>query len=153
VSLGRFTNTFNTLAYAVLYMPETTTIRVFPEDRDRIGEIADAKGQNIAETVADLIREPTFVCPECGEPFDAEEIDAETIEEHGVLSSDAAAVVRGERTVKDFECPSCSERVRPDDLEHADTGNGGVTARDIGVSEGNDTPDSEDGQEFTAEEA
>jgi len=55
--------------------------------------------------------------------------------------------------VKDFECPCCSERVRPDDLEHADTGNGGVTARDIGVTDGDDTPDSGDGQEFTAEEA
>jgi predicted RNA-binding Zn-ribbon protein involved in translation (DUF1610 family) len=129
-------------------MTETTTIRVFESDKDRLQEIAEATGLNTAEIVAEFIREPAYVCPECGDPFDPAEIDRETVEEHGLLTTGVDKLVKGQRDVKSFECPCCGERVRPKDIEAADAEeHSGVTARDIGV-----TPESEE-QEFSTEEA
>lgn len=129
-------------------MADRATIRVYESDKERLKEIADATGRNMADIVAEFIREPVYVCPECGEPFDVEEVDPETVEEHGMLTTGVDKLVKGEREVKSFECPTCSERVRPADIEAVDDGNRGrATRRDIGITE--ETEEAE----FSSEEA
>ena len=116
-------------------MAETTTIRIFESDKERLQEIAEATGMNTADILAEFIREPAYVCPECGDPFAPAEVDPETVEEHGMLTTGVDKLVKGQRDVKSFECPTCSERVRPKDIEAADAdGNSGVTAGDMGVT-------------------
>lgn len=129
-------------------MTEKATVRIHEGDKERLSDIAEATGQNIADVIAEFVREPAYVCPECGDPFAPEEVDPETVEEHGVLTTGVDKLVKGQRDVKSFECPTCSERVRPKDIEAVEAdGNSGVTARDIGV-----TSESEE-QEFSTEEA
>ena len=129
-------------------MAETATVRVYQSDKERIKEMADARGSRPADVVADLLREPAFRCPECGEPFVSEEIDPETVEEHGVLTTNVDNLVKGQRDVKDFECPCCEGRVKPQDVETVDASeHDRATAEDIGV-----TPE-EDEQELSTEEA
>lgn len=121
-------------------MAEKATVRIHESDKERLSEIADATGQNIADVIAEFVREPAYVCPECGDPFVPEEVDAETVEEHGVLTTGVDRLVKGQRDVKSFECPCCSERVRPKDIEAVEaTEHSGVTRSDIGVTpEGTD---------------
>lgn len=127
---------------------ETTTIRVFEKDKERIKNAADAKDQSTAEVVHDMLREPVFVCPECGEPFVPEEVDPATVREHTALTSGVDSVIRGERDVKDFECPTCEERVKPKDIDAADaTQHNRATREDLGVTSESDK------QEFSTEEA
>jgi len=129
-------------------MAEKATVRVYKSDKERLGRIAEATGRNTADVVAEFIREPAYVCPECDEPFEPAEVDAETVEEHGMLSTGVDNLVKGQRDVKSFECPCCSGRVRPKDIEAVETdGRSGVTRRDVGITEENEE------QEFTAEEA
>jgi hypothetical protein len=129
-------------------MVETETIRIYAGDKERIKDMADARGAKPAEVVADLIREPTYVCPECDEPFDPSEIDPETVREHGVLTSGVDRLVKGERDVKDFECPCCEGRLRPKDIESVDGRHDDrATREDIGVTSENEE------QEFSTEEA
>jgi predicted RNA-binding Zn-ribbon protein involved in translation (DUF1610 family) len=125
-------------------MAETTTIRVFKSDKERLQEIAEATDLNTAEIVAEFIRQPAYVCPECGEPFDPEEIDRETLEEHGLLTTGVDKLVKGQRDVKSFECPCCGERIRPKDIEAVDGGKPGykgVTRSDIGVTPEPENPE------------
>ena len=129
-------------------MTKTTAIRVFESDKERLQEIAEATDLSTAEIVAEFIREPAYVCPECGDPFDPAEIDRETVQEHGVLTTGVDKLVKGQRDVKSFECPCCGERVRPKDIEAAEAEeHSGVTAGNMGV-----TAESEEG-EFSTEEA
>lgn len=120
-------------------MPEKKTVRIHKEDKERLTEIAEATGQNLADVIAEYVREPTYICPECGDPFDPSEIEPETIKEHGMLSTSVDKLVKGQRDVKSFECPSCGERIRPKDIEAAgtdefDANPDGVTASDMGVT-------------------
>jgi predicted RNA-binding Zn-ribbon protein involved in translation (DUF1610 family) len=118
-------------------MVEKATVRIHKNDKERLNEIAEATGQNIADVIAEYIREPAYLCPECEEPFDPAEVDPETIKEHGMLTTGADKLVKGQREVKSFECPNCGERVRPKDVDAADADDqSGVTAREMGVTEG-----------------
>ena len=129
-------------------MAQTATVRVYESDKERIQEIAEATGLRTADVVAEFIREPAYVCPECDEPFDPAEVDRETVEEHGLVTTGLDKLVKGQREVKAFDCPCCSERVRLKDIEAVDADeHSGVTARDIGVTDENEE------QEFTTEEA
>jgi predicted RNA-binding Zn-ribbon protein involved in translation (DUF1610 family) len=129
-------------------MTEKKTIRVFKSDKERLQEIAEATGMNTAEILAEFIREPAHVCPECGDPFDPAEVDRETVEEHGLVTTGLDKLVKGQREVKSFECPCCSEQVRPKDIEAAEADeHSGITARDMGVTDENEE------QEFSTEEA
>jgi len=129
-------------------MAEKATVRIHQSDKDRLSEIAEATGQNVADVIAEFIREPAYVCPECEEPFDPSEIDPETVEEHGVLTSGVDRLVKGQRDVKDFECPCCESRLRPKDIESVDGGHDDrATREDIGVTSENEE------QEFSTEEA
>jgi predicted RNA-binding Zn-ribbon protein involved in translation (DUF1610 family) len=124
------------------------TSGVYESDKERLNSIAEATGRGVADILAEFIREPAYVCPECEEPFAPEEIDPETVKEHGVLTTGVDKLVKGQRDVKSFECPTCSERVRPRDISAVEADqNSGVTASDIGV-----TSESEE-QEFSTEEA
>lgn len=121
---------------------------MYESDKNRLNEIAEATGRGVADILAEFIREPAYVCPDCEEPFAAEEIDPQTVEEHGMLTTGVDKLVKGQRDVKTFECPTCSERVRPKDIEAVEADqSSGVTRRDIGVTE--ETEDAE----FSAEEA
>ena len=129
-------------------MAEKATVRVYKSDKERLGRIAEATGRNTADVVAEFIRDPAYVCPECDEPFEPAEVDAETVEEHGMLSTGVDNLVKGQRDVKSFECPCCAGRVRPKDIEAVETdGHSGVTRRDVGITEENEE------QEPTTEEA
>lgn len=130
------------------YMADRATIRVYESDKDRLNSIAEATGRNIADIVAEFIREPAYVCPECEEPFSPEEIDRESIEEHGLLTTGVDKLVMGQRDVKSFECPTCGERIRPKDIEAVEADeHSGVTASDMGVTPENDE------QEFSTQGA
>lgn len=103
-------------------MADTVPIRVYEPDKKLIEEIANEQGVKRADVVAEMIEEQTgerhvHECPECEEVFDIREVDPETIREHGVLNSDMRLVVRGQRSVKDFECPCCNSTVQPGDLD------------------------------------
>jgi uncharacterized protein YlaI len=116
-------------------MPELETIRVYDTDKARLKEIADATGQKMADVVAEFIRDPDYLCPECEEPFAADEIDTETVEEHGVLSTGLDNLVKGQKEVKSFECPCCEARLSPEDVDRADDGSfDRATRSDIGVT-------------------
>jgi predicted RNA-binding Zn-ribbon protein involved in translation (DUF1610 family) len=129
-------------------MPDRKTVRIYESDHARLSEIAEATGQNIADVIAEFIREPAYICPECGDPFAPEEIEPETVEEHGLLTTGVDKLVKGQRDVKSFECPNCSERVRPGDIEAVEDGQkSGFTDRDVGVT------DDESEAEFSTEEA
>jgi predicted RNA-binding Zn-ribbon protein involved in translation (DUF1610 family) len=129
-------------------MSDRKTVRIYESDHARLSEIAEATGQNVADVIAEFIREPAYICPECGDPFVPEEIDPETVEKHGVLSTGVDKLVMGQRDVKSFECPNCSERVRPGDIEAVEDGQkSGLTDRDVGVTE------DESEAEFSTEEA
>lgn len=129
-------------------MAEKATVRIHESDKERLSEIAEATGQNIADVIAEFIREPAYVCLECGDPFDPAEVDPETVEEHGLLTTGVDKLVKGQRDVKSFQCPCCSERVRPKDIEAIEADDhSGVTRRDIGVTSENEK------QEFSTEEA
>lgn len=128
--------------------PDRATVRIHQTDKDRLSEIADATGQTVADVIAEFIREPAYVCPECGEPFAPEEVDGETVEEHGMLTTGVDKLVKGQRDVKSFECPTCSERVRPKDIRAVDADDhSGVTRGDVGITGENEE------QEFTTEGA
>jgi predicted RNA-binding Zn-ribbon protein involved in translation (DUF1610 family) len=129
-------------------MAETTTIRIFESDKERLQEIAEATGMNTADILAEFIREPAYVCPECGDPFDPAEVDRETVNEHGLVTTGLDKLVKGQREVKSFDCPCCSERVRPKDIEAAEADErSGITARDMGVTDENED------SEYSTEEA
>lgn len=129
-------------------MAETTTVRIYATDKERIKEMANAKDSKPADIVAELLREPAFRCPECGEPFVSEEIDPETVEEHGVFTSGVDKLVKGERDVRDFECPCCDARVKPEDVETIEASeHDRATREDIGVTS------EEDKDEFSTKEA
>jgi hypothetical protein len=120
-------------------MAEKSTVRIHKSDKERLGRIAEATGRNTADVIADLIREPAYVCPECDDPFEPAEVDPETVEEHGMLSTGVDNLVKGQRDVKSFECPCCDGRVRPKDIEAVEAdGNSGVTRRDVGITEENE---------------
>lgn len=126
-------------------MPDSmkSTIRVHNSDKERLKKIADATGMNMADVVADLLREPAYVCPECGEPFDPAEVDPETVEEHGMLTTGMDKVVKGQREVKNFDCPCCSETVQPKDIEAAEADErSGVTSGEMGLTDENGQADS-----------
>ena len=129
-------------------MAEKATVRIHKSDKERLSDIAEATGQSTADVIAEFVREPAYVCPECGDPFDPAEVDRETVEEHGFLTTGVDKLVKGQREVKAFDCPCCSERVRPKDIEAAEADeHSGVTARDMGVTDENEEA------EFTTEEA
>lgn len=129
-------------------MVETTTVRVYESDKERLKEMADARGGKPADVIAHILREPVHRCPECGEPFESEEIDPQTVEEHGVFTTGVDTLVRGEREVKNFECPCCEVRIRPQDLDTIEAEKlKSVTREDIDVS-----PQEDEG-EFSTEEA
>ena len=121
-------------------MPDTETVSVHESDRERLKEIAEVTGKSTADVVAEFIREPTYVCPECEEVFAAEEIDGNTVEETGLMSTSMGTLVKGQREVVSFECPCCGERISPEEVraisENEDS-SGGVTRRDIGVTDEN----------------
>ena len=126
---------------------DRATVRIHQTDKDRLSEIADSTGQNIADVIAEFLREPAYVCPECDDPFDPGEVDPESVEEHGMLTTTVDNLVKGQRDVKSFECPSCSERVRPKDIRAVDDDSrSGVTRGDVGITEENEE------QEFSTEE-
>jgi predicted RNA-binding Zn-ribbon protein involved in translation (DUF1610 family) len=128
--------------------PEKATIRVQKSDKERLKEIADATGMNVADVVAEFLREPAYVCPECGEPFDPAEVDPETVEEYGMLTTGMDKLVKGQREVKHFDCPCCSETVRPEDIEAVEADKrSGITRSEMGVTE-----EAEEA-EFSSEEA
>lgn len=123
-------------------MPETETMRIYKGDKERIKEMADARGVKGRDVVSDLLREPVFRCPECGEPFDPSEVDPETIREHGLMTTGVDKIVKGQREVKDFECPACEERISPQDIEEMDaTEHSGVTPDDLGVTDESEEAD------------
>jgi hypothetical protein len=126
-------------------MAETETIRIYVDDKERIKEIAESRNVKAADVVSELMYEPMYRCPECEEPFDPEEVDGSTVREHGVMSTSVDNLVRGEREVKDFECPCCGERIRPVDIEAVDGRN--ASRSDVGV------PAETEEQEFSTEEA
>lgn len=128
-------------------MPEFATIRIYEEDKKRLKEIVDATDRNMADVVTEFIREPEYLCPECEEPFVADEIDPETVEEYGVLSTGLDNLVKGQKEVKSFECPCCEARLSPEDVDRADDGHfDRATPDDIGVTPEASNPD------FTTEE-
>ena len=134
--------------YDMVDMPEFATIRIYEEDKNRLKEITEATDRKMADVVAEFIREPDYLCPECEEPFVADEIDTETVEEHGVLSTGLDNLVKGQKEVKSFECPCCEGRLSPEDVDVDDGGHSDRATRgDIGV-----TPENEE-QEFSTEEA
>jgi len=120
-------------------MAKTETVRVYKEDKKRINEMAEARDAKNADVVADLLREPVFRCPECGEPFDPSEVDPETVRERGMMSNRVDKLLKGEREVKDFECTTCEGRVKPEDVEAAPAEKGdGATADEMGVTAQNE---------------
>lgn len=132
-------------------MVDTTTIRIYEGDKERIKDMANSRNATPKEVVADLLRDPVFVCPACEEPFDPAEVDPESIEEYGLMFTDMSNMVKGQRDVKSFECPCCEERIKPHDIDSVDTnpesvGNSGVTRDDIGVT------DEKSGAEFSAKQ-
>lgn len=102
--------------------PNKATIRVYEADKERLKEITDATGRKMADIVAEFIREPDYLCPDCEEPFAADEIDTETVEEHGLLTTGVDNLVKGQKEVKSFECPCCEGRLSPSDVNMADGG-------------------------------
>ena len=129
-------------------MADKATVRVYEGDKERLRRIAEATGRNTADVVAEFIREPAYVCPECNDPFEPAEVDPETVEEHGMLSTGVDNLVKGQRDVKSFECPCCAGRVRPKDIEAVEADeNSGVTRSDVGITEENEE------QEPTTDEA
>lgn len=129
-------------------MGKTTTVRIYEEDKERIAQMADAKGVKPSEVVAELLREPAYVCPECGDPFAPDEIDPETVEEHGLMTTDVGRLVRGERQVKSFECPCCEARLQPSDVDMADASYRDAAGyEELGVPERNEgvTPEGSEG--------
>lgn len=103
-------------------MAETEPIRVYAPDKEFITDLAEEQGVKVADVVADFVEmhsgeRHVYECPECGEKFDLSEVDPETVRERSAVTSDMRHVVRGQRTVKDFECPRCNEAVQPDDLD------------------------------------
>ena len=92
-------------------MSETETMRVYKSDKKRMKEIAEATGKSTADVMAEFIREPAYVCPECEEPFSAEEIDPDTVEERGVMTTSIGNLVKGQRDLESFECACCDARV------------------------------------------
>ena len=129
-------------------MADKATVRVYEGDKERLRRIAEATGRNTADVVAEFIREPAYVCPECNDPFEPAEVDPETVEEHGMLSTGVDNLVKGQRDVKSFECPCCAGRVRPKDIEAVEADeNSGVTRSDVGITEENEK------QESTTDEA
>ena len=129
-------------------MAEKATVRIHESDKERLASIAEATGQNVADVIAEFLREPAYICPECGEPFDPAEVDAETVEEHGMLTTGVDSLVKGQKEVKSFDCPCCSDRVRPKDIEAAEADGFRRAKRgDFGIPEENEE------QEFTTEEA
>lgn len=116
-------------------MAKTKTVRIYATDRERINEIAEMKGEKPADVVAELLRDPLYRCPECGEVFDPCEVDPSTVREHGLFSCGMEKLVRGEREVKDFACPVCGEQISPVDIEQVDADEwSGATADDVGVT-------------------
>ncbi len=123
-------------------MAETVTMRVYEGDRERIKQMADARGVKSADVVADLLREPVYVCPECGDPFDPAEIDLSTVREHGVFTTGVDRLVKGQRDVKDFECPCCEARISPEDMDAVDGHHDGKATREnLGVTSETDEAD------------
>lgn len=112
-------------------MADTDTIRIYSNDKQRIKEMADAKGVSVADVVQHLLHEPVYRCPECEDPFTASEVDGDTIRERSVLMTETKHFLKGERTVKDFECPCCEARVKPTDLDVTDAE---VSAEELAVT-------------------
>jgi hypothetical protein len=129
-------------------MAETETIRVYKPDKERLNEMAESRGVKVADVVSEHIREPAYLCPECDDPFDPEEVDPDSVREHGVMTTSVDKLVKGERDVKDFECPCCEARVKPQDIE---TATGDVPSREE-LAESGDTGEDAEG-EFSTEEA
>lgn len=124
-------------------MPEFATIRIYEKDKQRLKEITDATDRKMADVVAEFIRDPDYLCPECEEPFAADEIDTETVEEHGVLSTGLDNLVKGQKEVKSFECPCCEARLSPEDVDRADDGSfDRATRDDVGVTSKVSEPES-----------
>lgn len=121
-------------------MTEKATVRIYESDKKRLKQICDATGQPMADVVAEYLREPAHVCPECGDPFDLSEIDPDTVEEYGIFSTGVDKMVKGQREVKSFECPNCGAQIRPDDVEAMEGDGGsfsGVTSGDLAVTDEN----------------
>lgn len=101
---------------------ETVTIKVYRPDKEWIKEKAESEGVTQAEVVAEAIEEYANVehhhrCPSCDCRFRLEDVDMATVEESGVVSTDVRYFLRGKSQVESFECPDCSERIRPRDAE------------------------------------
>ena len=128
-------------------MPETTAVRVYKEDQERLKEISDATGRDMAEIIAEFIPEPAYLCPECEEPFAPEEIDPSSVEEHGMFSTGVDNLVKGQREVKSFECPCCQGRLSPGDVGVEENLRTRPTAEELGVTDEKTEP------EFSTEEA
>lgn len=127
---------------------DRVTVRIYESDKERLQEIADATGQHVSDVLTEFIREPAYVCPECGDPFDPSEVDPETVEEHGMMTTGVDKLVKGQREVKHFDCPTCSETISPADIEAADADDrSGITRREMGVTE------EAEQAEFSSEEA
>lgn len=103
-------------------MAETEPIRVYAPDKEFISDLAEEQGVSRADVVADMVEMHSgerhiYECPHCEDKFELDEIDPETVRERSAVTSDMRHVVRGQRTVKDFECPCCNEPVQPEELD------------------------------------
>jgi len=111
-------------------MSDTKTVRVYDEDKERLDELEEQTGWKAKEIIGELLREPEYVCPECGESFYAEEIDQDSVRLCGTFTADLSNVLTGKKEVESFECPRCDARITPDDVEKGRH----CTVEELGVS-------------------
>lgn len=101
---------------------EKKTVQIYEPHKEWMDQVAESEGVTHAEVQAKLIEEYSgeqidHVCPQCEGRFTLDDVDVSTIREHGAINTDVRYLLKGNRTVKDFECPHCEERISPDDAE------------------------------------
>jgi len=101
---------------------EKTTTKIYKADKEWLKETAEREGVPQADVIAKAIEEYADAkhhheCPHCECRFTLDEVDTSTIREQGAINTDVRYLLKGDRTVKDFECPGCEERVTPGDAE------------------------------------
>lgn len=100
------------------------TVQIYEADKQEIDRIAEEQGVIHADVFAEAMEEYTGTqhhhrCPDCDGHFSLEDVDTSTVREKGIITSDMRYLLRGRSEVKDFECPQCEARIRPDDAEMA----------------------------------
>lgn len=101
---------------------ERATIKVYVPDKEWIKERAEREGVTQADVVAEAIEEYAGAehhhhCPHCDGRFTLDEVDTATVREAGVVATDVRYFLRGKSQVRDFECPCCNDRVKPEEAE------------------------------------